>query len=116
MAILCAVADMSDEMTALIARRFAVLGEPTRLRLLNLIHARGEVTVGELVEATDTGQANVSKHLAVLRAERMVVRRRSGSHALYRVADPGLIRLCDEVCAGVRQELQELSSVAGSST
>lgn len=103
--------DLAPELADLIARRFAALGEPTRLRLLNLMHARGEASVGELVEATGGTQANVSKHLGVLLGERMVVRRRQGSRALYSLADPSLIRLCDEVCAGVRDQLRELSSM-----
>jgi len=103
--------DLTPELAQLIARRFAVLGEPTRLRLLNLMHARGEASVSELVEATGGTQANVSKHLGVLLGERMVARRRDGSRALYQIADPTLIKLCDEVCAGVREQLRELSSL-----
>ncbi|HZI90253.1 MAG TPA: metalloregulator ArsR/SmtB family transcription factor [Thermoleophilaceae bacterium] len=102
---------LTPELAEIIARRFAVLGEPTRLRLLNLMHARGEASVSELVVATGGTQANVSKHLGVLLGERMVVRRREGSRALYRIADPTLITLCDEVCVGVREQLRELSSL-----
>lgn len=111
MAILSLVTDFTPELADLIARRFAVLGEPTRLRLLNLMHAGGEASVTELVDATGGTQANVSKHLGVLLGERMVTRRRQGSHALYSIADPTLIRLCDEVCAGVRDQLRELTSM-----
>jgi ArsR family transcriptional regulator, arsenate/arsenite/antimonite-responsive transcriptional repressor len=103
--------DLTPELAELIARRFAVLGEPTRLRLLNLMHARGEASVSELVEATGGTQANVSKHLGVLLGARMVARRRQGSHALYSIADPQLIALCDQVCDGVRDQLRELSSM-----
>jgi len=105
--------DLTPELAAMIARRFAVLGEPTRLRLLNAIHARGEASVTELVEATGGAQANVSKHLGVLLVERMVVRRREGSRALYRIADPTLLTLCDQVCEGVRDQVRELSSLVG---
>jgi len=50
----------------LIAARFKALSEPVRLRLLNVLMA-GERTVGQLVEASGSGQANVLKHLALLR-------------------------------------------------
>ena len=103
--------EFSPELATLIARRFAVLGEPTRLRLLNLMHGRGEASVGELVEATGGSQANVSKHLGVLLTERMVSRRREGSRALYSIADPTLMKVCDEVCAGVREQLRELNEL-----
>lgn len=102
---------LNPELADLIARRFAVLAEPTRLRLLNLMHAREETSVGELVEAIGGTQANVSKHLNVLLGERMVTRRREGSRALYRIADPTLIALCDQMCAAVREQLRELSSL-----
>ena len=101
--------DFSSELADLIARRFAVLGEATRLRLLNLLHERGEASVGELAEETGASQANVSKHLALLLGERMVSRRREGSRAYYRIADPTLMALCDEVCSSVREQLRELS-------
>ncbi len=82
--------DLTPELADLIARRFAVLGEPTRLRLLNLMHASGEASVGELVEATGGTQANVSKHLGCCSRERMVARRREGSPGalLDRRSDP----------------------------
>jgi DNA-binding transcriptional ArsR family regulator len=105
--------DLTPELADLVARRFVVLGEPTRLRLLNLMHARGGASVGELVEATGGTQANVSKHLGVLLRERMVTRRRAGSHAIYSIVDPALIRMCDDVCAGVRDQLRELTSAVG---
>lgn len=103
--------DLTPELATLIARRFAVLGDPTRVRLLNVLHARGELSVSELTEAVGGAQANVSKHLGLLLSERMVGRRRDGSRALYRITDPTLIAICDQVCAGVREQLRELSSL-----
>lgn len=105
--------DLTPELADLIARRFAALGEPTRLRLLNLMHERGQASVAELVEATGSSQANVSKHLRVMLRERMVSRRREGSYAIYRIADPALMALCDQVCASVRDQLRELAALVG---
>lgn len=103
--------DLTPELSDLIARRFSALGEPTRLRLLNLMHQRKEASVGELAEATASSQANVSKHLALLLSERMVTRRREGSRAMYSIADPTLMRLCDEVCSSIRHQLRELAAL-----
>lgn len=102
---------MTEQLAELMARRFAILGEPTRLRLLDALHARDEASVGELADAVGGSHANVSKHLNVLLAEGMVGRRRDGSHARYRIADPTLLRLCDEVCAGVRDRVRDLANV-----
>ena len=108
--------DFSPELATLIARRFAVLGETNRIRLLNALHVRGEASVGELAEAVESTHANVSKHLNVLLAERMVSRRREGARALYTISDPSLIQLCDDVCAGVRQGVRELQELVGETT
>jgi DNA-binding transcriptional ArsR family regulator len=107
---------LSEELAGLIARRFSVLAEPMRLRLLDAIHASGEASVGELATAVGATHANVSKHLQLMLAERMVVRRREGPRAYYRIADPGLIALCEQVCAGVRQSLHELRAIVEEST
>lgn len=88
----------------MVAERFRVLGEPTRLRILDALRD-GEKTVTELVERLETGQANVSGHLSVLRRHGMVRRRKDGVHALYAIDDPVVFRLCDLVCDGLESEL-----------
>jgi len=87
----------------LIAARFRVLGEPMRLALLNELRG-GEKTVTELVEAVEAGQANVSKHLALLAESGMVGRRKEGLNAYYFIADESLFELCDLVCSRLQKE------------
>lgn len=88
---------MPPELLVLIAERFKALGEPVRLRLLNALR-RGELTVTELVEETDAGQANVSKHLHILYSAGLVVRRREGPYVRYAIADDRVYQLCDIMC------------------
>lgn len=88
---------MPPELLVLIAERFKALGEPVRLRLLNALR-RGELTVTELVEETDAGQANVSKHLHILYTAGLVVRRRQGPYVRYAIADDRVYKLCDIMC------------------
>ncbi len=80
-----------------LADRFKALAEPNRLAILSSLHA-GELSVGELVDETDLGQANVSKHLDVLRRYRFVERRKDGLNVFYRVADKDVFRICDIMC------------------
>lgn len=87
----------TDRALELIASQFKMLSEPTRLRILNQLRG-GEKTVSELVEETDTGQANVSKHLGVLHRHGMVERRKEGLYTYYRISDPLTLELCDVVC------------------
>jgi ArsR family transcriptional regulator len=105
------VPGLTPALADLVARRFAVLGEPNRVRLLDALHEREEASVGELAGAVGLTHANVSEHLNVLLSERMVTRRREGSHALYRISDPSLIELCEQVCAGIREALLELHAL-----
>ena len=65
------------ELIPLVAERFRALAEPARLEILAALRT-GERTVSELVDVTGLGQANVSKHLAVLRQNGFVVRRKDG--------------------------------------
>lgn len=63
---------------------FAVLGEPHRRQILNLL-LEAERPVGELVEATKLSQPAVSKHLRVLRDARLVDVRVDAQRRIYRV-------------------------------
>lgn len=95
---------LSDEALELIAARFRMLSEPMRLRLLNTLREH-ELSVGELVEQTGAGQANVSKHLGMLLDAGLVARRREGNNVFYRIADESIFTLCDVVCTSVGDRL-----------
>jgi DNA-binding transcriptional ArsR family regulator len=97
----------------LIARRFRVLGEPVRIRLLDRLR-EGEASVNELTRALGASQQNVSKHLAVLLDAGIVARRREGNRVLYTIGDESIFELCEQVCGSVQRQLQELNAlVAG---
>jgi DNA-binding transcriptional ArsR family regulator len=96
--------DFSPEMLEQVASRFKVLAEPLRLELLNGLRD-AERTVTELVELTGAGQANVSRHLALLHRNGLVSRRKEGLHVYYSIADPGIFELCELVCGSLEQEL-----------
>ena len=90
---------------SLIALRFRALAEPMRLRLLNLL-MQGEHTVGQLVTESGSGQANVSKHLAVLREAGMVGMRKEGLSTWCFIADPMVNELCEMMCQRLREEME----------
>lgn len=102
---------IKPEAAELIARRFRALADPTRLRILDLLRNQEEASVGEITAALGASQQNVSKHLSALLAEGFVARRKRGTSALYRIADPGVHELCDGVCAGIASQLAELEAV-----
>lgn len=93
----------------LIAGRFRALSEPMRLRLLNLL-MQGDYSVGQLVEASGSGQANVSKHLALLRETGMIGMRKEGLNTICYIADPIVGELCEMMCSRLREEMERKAS------
>ena len=71
----------------LVAKYFKVLSDSTRVRILELLEERGELSVSELVEALGESQPKVSNHLACLRWCGFVHTRREHPSVLYHVAD-----------------------------
>jgi DNA-binding transcriptional ArsR family regulator len=94
----------------LIAERFRVLAEPTRIRLLDSLRA-GPASVGELERATGASQQNVSKHLGVLLRAGLVSRSKEGNFSRYAIADASVFELCEQVCGGLRRQLEELETL-----
>jgi len=86
-----------------IAARFKVLGEPMRLRILRAVCEQPR-SVSEIVAEVGSTQANVSKHLALLRAGGVLTRRREGQRVHYGVRDGLSVKLCDLVRAQLEDE------------
>ena len=78
----------------LVAKYFRALGDPTRVRILQLLHDR-ERSVGELVVALGAAQPRVSNQLACLRWCGFVETRRAHPSVYYRIADQRVTALLD---------------------
>lgn len=79
-----------------VAALFKMLGEPMRLRILQTI-CKEPRSVNEIVEATGSTQANVSKHLALLTSAGILRRERDGQRVFYSILEPLVMRLCETV-------------------
>jgi ArsR family transcriptional regulator len=101
---------MSSELLTLVAERFKALSDPARLRLLNVMRP-GEQSVGDLVEATELSQANVSKHLSQLHALGFVKRRKEGLYVYYALVDKDIFWLCDVMCGRIEAELKNQTRI-----
>jgi DNA-binding transcriptional ArsR family regulator len=106
---------LSDPLAELIAQRFRVLGEPTRIRLLDRLR-ESDATVQDLTETLGTSQQNVSKHLGVLAQAGIVDRRKEGNLARYRIADDSVFELCEQVCGSLQRQLDGLTAVVSGAT
>jgi DNA-binding transcriptional ArsR family regulator len=71
----------------LVAKYFRGLGDPIRLRILELLRREGELSVGELVRRLALPQPQVSNHLACLRWCGFVEARREGRTVYNRIAN-----------------------------
>jgi ArsR family transcriptional regulator len=76
------------------AQVFQALAHPTRIAIVEALRD-GELSAGTLVERLQVEQANLSQHLAVLRAKHVVVNRKAGNQVYYAVRDPVLIEVLD---------------------
>jgi DNA-binding transcriptional ArsR family regulator len=101
---------LPDDLVDLIARRFRVIGEPMRIRLLDRLR-NGEASVNELATGLDASQQNVSKHLGVLADVGILGRRKERNHVYYRIVDDSVFALCDQVCGSVQEQLRSLHSI-----
>jgi DNA-binding transcriptional ArsR family regulator len=94
---------MNDWEITSAAHRFALLADPTRLRILHTIVELGEMSVGAVAEAAGTSRFNASAHLNRLAAGGLVARRRERSTVYYRVDDDSLPRICDLMCESLHR-------------
>lgn len=102
---------LPDELVEMVARRFAALGEPMRVRLLDALRRRGEASVGELASEIGAGYANVAKHLSLLHQQRILGRTKQGTKVVYRITDQTVLQLCEVVCGSLASQLQELEEL-----
>jgi DNA-binding transcriptional ArsR family regulator len=106
---------LPEDLADLIARQFRALGEPLRIRMLDLLRDE-ELSVSAIAAALGAGQQNVSKHLAVLVDAGMVARRKDGTHVYYRIADEGVFAVCEQVCGSLQSQLATLTALVGTPT
>lgn len=104
---------LTEEALGMIARRFAVLSEPMRLRLLHALFD-GEKSVSRLIELSGGTQANVSRHLQTLAEAGLLSRRKEGLQVFYTISDPSVFPLCELVCGSLeKQHAQRMDALMG---
>jgi ArsR family transcriptional regulator len=76
------------------AQIFQALAHPTRVAIVEVL-AGGERGAGALAAQLGLEQANLSQHLAVLRAKQVVSARKTGNQVYYTLRDPVLGRVLE---------------------
>lgn len=98
---------LSDPLLVLVAGRFRVLGQPTRVRLIERLDQLGEAHVQALADELVSSQQNTSKHLATLWRAGLVTRRQEGRITVYSPADPQAFALIERVASEIAFQLRD---------
>ena len=98
------------DLAEMIAARLRVIGDPSRIRILDLLR-EDELTVTQITERLGTSQQNTSKHLGMLLQAGILARRKDGNTSIYSIADVGVYELCEQVCGGLQLQLAELTAL-----
>jgi DNA-binding transcriptional ArsR family regulator len=98
------------DLAEMIAARLRVIGDPSRIRILDLLR-EDELTVTQITERLGTSQQNTSKHLAMLLQAGILARRKDGNSSIYSIADVGVYELCEQVCGGLQLQLAEMTAL-----
>lgn len=96
-----------DPLIELIAEELRVLGQPSRLRLIDYLERYGETTVQALADDLDATQQNVSRHLGILLEAGVVARRQEGRAAWYKLRNRDAFGLVEDIGLRTLQRLQD---------
>jgi len=95
---------LADDAAAALAETFKVLGDVTRVRILDAL-ARDEVAVCDLAEMLGVTQSAVSHQLRLLRHARLVKSRRDGQHIYYTLDDHHIVGLFEQGLEHVQERV-----------
>ncbi len=99
-----AVRQESEQLLERIADRLKAMADPMRLTILHVLQD-GELCVNDILAQVGGSQANVSKHLSVLRRAGLVECRREGVNVYYRIEDPAVFAICRTVCDSLERRV-----------
>jgi DNA-binding transcriptional ArsR family regulator len=103
---------MQDELRRFKADIFQALAHPTRIAILESL-GDGEISAGALIAKLGMEQANVSQHLAVLRAKQLVSNRKAGNQVFYSVRDPIIMKVLGLMRTYFHAHLKEALAMLG---
>lgn len=94
------------------SRTFKALGDPTRLRIVNLLAQRGPgICVCDLVDVLQVPQSTISRQIAPLRSLGLIRARRAATWMLYALEERGDaffqgLKVCLDAAAAESEELR----------
>jgi ArsR family transcriptional regulator len=104
--------DVAAELHELHARVCKAIADPKRLLIINELRDR-ELSVGDLCEALDLSQSNVSQHLAILRERGVVSARREGTSVIYTLRGRKVLEAVDLLREFLAEDLADRGRLGG---
>ncbi|TSA48208.1 MAG: ArsR family transcriptional regulator [Deltaproteobacteria bacterium] len=83
-----------------------IFSNAKRLEIINILKD-GETSANELIERTGLSKANLSQHMAILKARGVILTRREGVNMYYRIANPKIIQACNLMREVLTEQIQE---------
>jgi len=83
-----------------------IFANAKRMEIINILKD-GEASANELIERTGSSKANLSEHMAALRAKGVILTRREGVNMYYRIANPKIIQACNLMKEVLAEQIQE---------
>jgi ArsR family transcriptional regulator len=110
------MAEMEERLRRFKAGVFQALGHPTRIAIVELLRDEKSVPVSRIHDRLGLEQANVSQHLAVLRAKQIVIGRKEGNQVFYSLRDPILGKILNLMRDYFHRHLHEAVSLLNDMT
>jgi len=83
-----------------------IFANAKRMEIINILKD-GEASANELIERTGSSKANLSQHMAALRAKGVILTRREGVNMYYSIANPKIIQACNLMKEVLAEQIQE---------
>lgn len=93
------------------ARLCQAMSHATRLQVVHLLRDSPR-QVDDLVRATGLSQGSISRHLAILRNNGVIIAKRQGQHVAYHLADPRIVNICDLMREMLAEQATHQSEIA----
>lgn len=99
---------MSDRAVNSVAETFSVLGDPSRVRILDAL-SEGDLCVCDIAAVVGISESAVSHQLRLLRGMRLVRPRRAGRQVYYALDDHHIIELLRQAVKHVEEQPSAVS-------
>jgi len=83
-----------------------IFSNAKRMEIISMLKDR-EMSAGELLEKIVLSKANLSQHMAVLKAKGVILTRKEGVNIYYRIANPKIIQACNLMREVLMEQIQE---------